>query len=76
MGLALAKGLTVNQAEEQLSMVAEGVRNTQSIYEQVKQKGIDTPLIEAVYSVLYKGMSPAQAIQTLFTRELKAERLK
>ena len=73
MGLALAKGLTVSQAEEQLSMVAEGVRNTQSIYEQVKKKNLDAPLIEAVYAVLYKGMSPEQAIHTLFTRELRAE---
>lgn len=73
VGLALAQGLSVDQACEQLNMVAEGVRNTQSIYEQAKLKGIETPLIHAVYSVLYQGVSPETAIQSLFTRELKAE---
>lgn len=73
VGLALAKGLTVQEAEEQLKMVAEGVRNTQSIYEQVQLKGLDAPLIHAVYSVLYQGVHPGKAIEALFTRELKAE---
>lgn len=73
IGHALAKGLTVDEAEHQLNMVAEGVRNTQSIYEQTQAKGLDTPLIAAVFSVIYKGTSPAQAIQHLFTRELKPE---
>ena len=73
IGLALARGLTVNEAEKKLGMIAEGVRNAQSIYEQAQEKKIDTPLIDAVYSILYRGISPAQAIQALFTRELKAE---
>lgn len=73
VGLALAKGLTVDQAEEELGMVAEGVRNTQSIYELVKEKELDTPLIEAVYSIIYRGVSPAEALKALFTRDLKAE---
>jgi len=54
-------------------MVAEGVRNTQSIFEQAQLKGIDVPLMQAVYSVLYQGVSPDMAIQELFTRELKSE---
>lgn len=72
-GLALAKGLTVNEAERQLGMIAEGVRNTRSVYEQSKAKQVETPLIDAVYTIIYQGISPAQAIQALFTRELKAE---
>jgi len=73
VGLALAKGLSVDEACDQLNMVAEGVRNTQSIYEQARLKEIDTPLIQAVYSVLYQGVNPDTAIKSLFTRELKAE---
>ena len=73
VGLALAQGLSVDQACDQLGMVAEGVRNTQSIFEQAQLKGIDVPLMQAVYSVLYQGVSPDMAIQELFTRELKSE---
>ena len=73
IGLALAKGNTVAEAEKKLGMVAEGVRNTQSIYEESKKLGVDTPLIDAVYGILYKGVSPAEALTSLFTRELKGE---
>ena len=73
VGLALAQGMTVDQACDQLGMVAEGVRNTQSIYEQTQARGLDVPLIQAVYLVIYQGVSPEVAIQGLFTRELKPE---
>lgn len=73
VGLALAQGLTVDQACDELGMVAEGVRNAQSIYEQAQLREVEVPLLRAVYSVLYQGISPDQAIKALFTRELKAE---
>ena len=73
VGLALAEGLSVDQACDQLGMIAEGVRNTQSIQEQATLKSIDAPLLEAVYSILYQGKSPENAIQELFTRQLKSE---
>ena len=73
IGLALAEGLTVEQACDRLGMVAEGVKNTQSIYEQAQEKGVDTPLISAVYAILYQGVKPQEALHALFTRELKAE---
>ena len=73
VGLALARGLSVSEAEKLLGMVAEGVRNTQSIYERAQELSLDTPLIQAVYSVIYEDVAPNIAIQGLFMREPRAE---
>jgi len=73
VGLALARGLTVQQAEQLLGMVAEGVKNTQSIYEKAQELSLDTPLIQAVYSIIYENLEPQQVIQDLFLREPKSE---
>jgi len=39
-------------------MVAEGVPNTLSVYEIARKLGVRTPLIDAVYSVLYESKPP------------------
>lgn len=73
VGKALGQGLTLQQATEQLGMVAEGVPNTLSIYEAAKATNIDTPIIDAVYEVLYKDKSATIAVRDLLTRDPKAE---
>lgn len=73
VGKALGQGLNLEQACKQLGMVAEGVPNTLSIYEAAKETNIDTPIINAVYEVLYKNKSATQALQELLTRNPKAE---
>ncbi len=73
VGRALGQGGKLDEIVEGLGMVAEGVPNTLSIYEQAQKAGVRTPLIDAVYSVLYEDKVPAQALEELFTRELKHE---
>ncbi|NNM29864.1 MAG: NAD(P)-dependent glycerol-3-phosphate dehydrogenase, partial [Akkermansiaceae bacterium] len=71
-GLALAKG----EPREKLGadgMVVEGVVNTESIYEAAKRAGVRTPLIDAVYDILYNGTSPAAALDNLLTRAPRPE---
>ena len=34
---------------------------------------VEMPIVEAIYSVLYRGVKPSDAIQTLMLRELKQE---
>ena len=51
----------------------EGIRTTQIIYELAKEKGIDMPIIQAVYEVLFQNKKPRDAVTELMTRELKKE---
>ncbi len=73
VGMALGKGLSLKQACDELGMVAEGVPNTLSIYEAARETDVETPIIDAVYNVLYHGKSARQAVQELLTRDPKAE---
>jgi len=73
VGMALGKGLTLQEACDELGMVAEGVPNTQSIYEAARETDIDTPIIDAVYNVIYHNKPAQQAVQELLTRDPKAE---
>ncbi len=73
VGKALGEGLSLQQACDQLGMVAEGVPNTLSIYEAAKETDIETPIIDAVYHVLYQDKPAKQALHELLTRDPKAE---
>lgn len=37
--------------------------------------GIETPIVDAVYSVLYENASPEETVASLMMRDLKAEQL-
>jgi glycerol-3-phosphate dehydrogenase (NAD(P)+) len=62
----LAKGKNLGQIKNEMhGMIAEGVRNTKTIYELCKKKGIETPLISHAYKVLYESMDLRKAIDEL-----------
>ncbi|WP_422089817.1 NAD(P)H-dependent glycerol-3-phosphate dehydrogenase [Tenacibaculum ovolyticum] len=52
-GNMIGKGYTVKSAQMEMSMVAEGYYATKSAYEINQKNGAKTPIIEAVYNVLY-----------------------
>ncbi|WP_299156302.1 NAD(P)H-dependent glycerol-3-phosphate dehydrogenase [uncultured Tenacibaculum sp.] len=52
-GNMIGKGYTVKSAMFEMSMVAEGYYATKSAYEINLKNGAKTPIIEAVYNVLY-----------------------
>jgi glycerol-3-phosphate dehydrogenase (NAD(P)+) len=54
-------------------MVAEGVRTTRSVYGLGREYGIELPITEQVYEVLYKGKDPREAVQELMGRRLRDE---
>ena len=57
-GNMIGKGYTVKSAMLEMSMVAEGYYATKSAF-QIKQKNeTRTPIIDAVYKVLYEGKDP------------------
>ncbi len=67
VGLALGEGKTLKEATEALGMVAEGVPNTLSIHEAARRAGVRTPIIDAVYSILYEEKPAAKAMAELLS---------
>jgi glycerol-3-phosphate dehydrogenase (NAD(P)+) len=73
VGLALGGGKTLEEAVASLGMVAEGVPNTLSIHEAARRVGVRTPIIDAVYSILYQGKSAPLAMRELLARDPRPE---
>ncbi|MEJ2274049.1 MAG: NAD(P)-dependent glycerol-3-phosphate dehydrogenase [Woeseiaceae bacterium] len=73
MGLALAAGKTVDEAQEEIQQVVEGVKAAKAVHEVAEELGIEMPIVNQVYRILYEGLSPREAVETLMRRELKPE---
>ncbi len=72
-GLALGKGLDVDDAQKDIGQVVEGFRNTKEVYLLAKRTGIEMPITEEIYKVLYEGQPVKQAAMNLLGREKKSE---
>lgn len=55
----------------------EGVRTCKVIHDDVMKHdyGIETPIVDAVYRVLYENANPRETVEKLMERELKSEHL-
>jgi glycerol-3-phosphate dehydrogenase (NAD(P)+) len=73
VGFRLGQGQTIDEILAGMSQVAEGVKTTKSAYDLARKHHVDMPLTDAVYSVLYQGVTARDAVANLLARELKAE---
>lgn len=73
VGLKLGQGLSLPQILEGMAMVAEGVKTSQAVYFLAQRLGVEMPLVEAVYRILYQGLAPREAVKKLMSRQLKDE---
>lgn len=73
VGKSLAEGHTLEQTMERLGMVAEGVHTCRAARDLGIRVGVEMPLTEVVYEILYEQLPPRKALHQLMTRRLKAE---
>ncbi len=73
VGFRLAKGETIDEILDSMRMVAEGVRTAYSIHQLSSKIGVDMPISEQVYQVLYEQKPISEAIRTLLERPLGPE---
>ena len=64
-GNMIGKGYTVKSAQMEMSMVAEGYYATESAYKIKEETGAKTPIINAVYGILYEGKEPKKVFTKL-----------
>lgn len=72
-GKLLGEGMALEKALDEIHMVVEGVNTATAAYELGKKYGVMTPIIDEAYNVLYNGKSPRDAVNSLMTREKRAE---
>ncbi|MCB9741972.1 MAG: NAD(P)-dependent glycerol-3-phosphate dehydrogenase [Alphaproteobacteria bacterium] len=73
VGLALGQGRTLDEILEELGQVAEGVRTTRSARELGGRLGVELPITEQVYKIIYEQKPAQEALADLLGRRRKAE---
>lgn len=73
MGLLLAAGKTIDEAQEEIQQVVEGVLAAKAVKEVADQLGVEMPICQQVYSVLHEGQPAVEAVRVLMGRSLKPE---
>ena len=72
-GLALGQGKDKITAIQEIGQQIEGVSAAKETFLLAKKYGVDMPITEQTYKVLYEGLAPLTAVQNLLAREQKAE---
>jgi glycerol-3-phosphate dehydrogenase (NAD(P)+) len=73
VGVALGQGRTLEQIISETRQVAEGVKTAKATHELSQRIGVEMPITEGVYHMLYEGKTPQQLLQELMDRPLKGE---
>ena len=73
IGELIASGLSLKEALEKMTMVAEGVETARAVYELAKKHEVDMPISIGVYQALFEGKSPREGVMELMMRSFKPE---
>ena len=74
-GHLIAQGLDPQAAKEKIGMVVEGVYTCVSSLQLGQKAHIEVPITQAVYSIVYEGLDPRDAVKSLLQRAIKVEHL-
>lgn len=72
-GLLLGQGIAVDDAISQIGQVVEGYRNAREVYNLAQRVGVEMPITEQIYQVLYQGKDAKLAALDLLGREKRDE---
>jgi glycerol-3-phosphate dehydrogenase (NAD(P)+) len=73
LGVRLGKGEKLDDILKGAKTVAEGVKTAKAVRELARRNGIEMPIVEEMYKILYEGKDPRLAMKDLMGRELKGE---
>uniref|UniRef100_A0A450U950 Glycerol-3-phosphate dehydrogenase [NAD(P)+] n=1 Tax=Candidatus Kentrum sp. LFY TaxID=2126342 RepID=A0A450U950_9GAMM len=75
LGLALAKGKSLNDAKSSIGQVIEGIDSTRVVIDLARRHGTEMPIAEQVHKVLFENVSPLDAVNVLLARSARSESL-
>ncbi|WGZ94677.1 MAG: NAD(P)H-dependent glycerol-3-phosphate dehydrogenase [Candidatus Thiothrix putei] len=73
LGLALGQGKSRDAAIAEIGQAVEGAKSALSIGKLAERAGVEMPICQQVYRILYEHLPPKQAVNELLSRDLKAE---
>ncbi len=72
-GELIGKGYSIEETKKEVGMTIESIDNIEVAYKLSKKYYMEMPIVHTVYDVLYNGLDPKKAVETLMTRELREE---
>ena len=72
-GMMLGDGISVADAEKEIGQVVEGYRNTKEVKALAERAGVEMPITEQIYQILYCHKNVLEAAQALLGRATKDE---
>lgn len=73
VGERIGRGETLEQILTSMVDVAEGVPTTRSVHDEARRRGIEMPITDELYKILFEGKSPLSAVTDLMIRHPKGE---
>ncbi len=73
VGNKLGHGMKLDPIIAETRTVAEGVKTTKSVYNMSQKLGVEMPIVEQVYRILYENLAPKEALNILMSRDLRHE---
>ncbi|MBQ9148981.1 MAG: NAD(P)-dependent glycerol-3-phosphate dehydrogenase [Oscillospiraceae bacterium] len=72
-GILIGQGKSVQDAMKEVGAVVEGYYAARSAWALCKQQGVDMPILQASYEVLYEDVPARESVHNLLTRKRKPE---
>lgn len=72
-GILIGQGKTATEAQDEVKMVVEGVRTCRAAKQLADKVGVEMPIVNEAYKVLFENMPAKDAVVNLMGRERKPE---
>ncbi|MCT1903237.1 NAD(P)H-dependent glycerol-3-phosphate dehydrogenase [Oceanobacillus sojae] len=72
-GNLLGKGNSLDQVLEEMGMVVEGVRTVKAAHQFAKEQGVEMPITQGIYQILFEDKNPKDVVDELMSRNKRQE---
>ncbi|MGE5676402.1 MAG: NAD(P)H-dependent glycerol-3-phosphate dehydrogenase [Mycobacterium leprae] len=72
-GMAIGRGQAAAEFVQQRQLTVEGIPTTRAVHELAQRLGVEMPITEQIYRVLYEDLPPLQCVENLMGREPRHE---
>ncbi len=73
LGEKIGQGKSLEQALKEMTMVAEGMNTAKAALDLALTVGVEIPITQEVYNVMFEGKKPSDAVKSLLNRSPKPE---
>ena len=72
-GIIIGQGKTAEEAQKEVKMVVEGVKTAKAVHFLAEKYGVEMPISNEAYKILFENMSAKDCVKNLMTRDMKNE---